>query len=92
MSNNVENAEQLPVGSENNLDANSGISVNANTIGAAEEGIGFLTLEEVEKAHILQALELSGGSKVKAASLLGVSVKTVYNKLNSYNTSSNSSL
>lgn len=44
----------------------------------------FKTLEQVEKEHILKALEFAGGSKTKAAALLGVSVKTVYNKLSVY--------
>jgi DNA-binding NtrC family response regulator len=45
----------------------------------------FLTLKEMEKAHIFSALELSGGNKTQAAKLLGVSLKTIYNKLNEYN-------
>jgi len=42
------------------------------------------TLAEIEKEYINQVLNQVGGSKEKAATVLGVSVKTVYNKLNSY--------
>lgn len=45
----------------------------------------FPKLEEIVKGHVLKALELSGGNKAKAAGLLGVSIKTVYNHVNRYN-------
>lgn len=44
-----------------------------------------VTLAELEKAHILTALKHTGGDKREAAKLLGVSLKTLYNKLNEYN-------
>ncbi len=43
-----------------------------------------LTLEEVEKRHILGVLKANGGNKAKAARSLGVAVKTIYNKLESW--------
>ncbi len=42
------------------------------------------TLAEIEREYINHVLNQVGGSKEKAATVLGVSVKTVYNKLNSY--------
>lgn len=42
------------------------------------------TLAEVEKEHIMGALELFQGNKTKAAEALDISLKTLYNKLNSY--------
>lgn len=45
----------------------------------------FPKLEEVVKNHVLLAIETAGGSKAKAAELLGVSVKTVYNHVNRHN-------
>jgi len=45
----------------------------------------FPTLEEIVKNHVLAAIDAAGGSKAKAAGLLGVSVKTVYNHVNRYN-------
>ncbi|HEX5758025.1 MAG TPA: sigma-54 dependent transcriptional regulator [Thermoanaerobaculia bacterium] len=42
------------------------------------------SIEEVEKRLILATLELHGGNKRKAAESLGVSLKTLYNRLNAY--------
>lgn len=39
----------------------------------------FKTLAEVEREHTLAVLEAFGWDKVRAAVVLGVSVKTVYN-------------
>lgn len=41
--------------------------------------------EETEKQHILNALQQTGNNKTKAAQLLGVDRKTLYNKLKLYN-------
>jgi len=43
-----------------------------------------LTLEEVERQYLLAALERAGGSKLRTAESLGISEKTLYNKLNRY--------
>lgn len=43
-----------------------------------------LTLEQMEKRLILQTLEQVGGNRTRAADLLGVSVRTIRNKLNQY--------
>ena len=40
------------------------------------------TLREVEMEHVLRVLDKHGGSKTKAAEELGISLKTMYNKLN----------
>jgi DNA-binding NtrC family response regulator len=40
------------------------------------------TLEEIEMAHLLRVLEKHGGNKTTAAAELGISLKTMYNKLN----------
>lgn len=42
------------------------------------------TLAQIEKEYILRVLKEVGGSKEKAAQVLGVSTKTVYNKLATY--------
>jgi DNA-binding NtrC family response regulator len=42
------------------------------------------TVEEAEKALILKSLELAGNNKTRAAGILGISVKTLYNKLTRY--------
>lgn len=43
-----------------------------------------ITVEEAEKALILRSLELTGHNKTRAAALLGISVKTLHNKLVRY--------
>jgi DNA-binding NtrC family response regulator len=45
---------------------------------------GLPTLEQVEQRYLTLVLQKAGGNKVQAAKMLGVSVKTIYNKLNSY--------
>ena len=43
-----------------------------------------LPLAEVERRHILAVLEANGGNKLGSARVLGINVKTLYNKLKSY--------
>lgn len=41
----------------------------------------FLPLKEVERQHILAVLQFSGGSRTRAAEILGIGRKTLYRKL-----------
>ncbi len=50
--------------------------------GAAANHPGPISLRDLEMQAIYQALERHGGNKPKAADELGVSLKTLYNKLN----------
>ncbi len=47
-------------------------------------------LREVERQLILQTLEMAGGNRVRAAEILGISPKTLYNKLGRYQAKSDS--
>jgi len=42
------------------------------------------SLDDAERHHILATLEHCGGDKKKAAEILGISLKTLYNRLNQY--------
>jgi DNA-binding NtrC family response regulator len=46
-----------------------------------------ITIKEAEKALILKSLELTANNRTKAAAILGVSVKTLHNKLVRYQNS-----
>jgi hypothetical protein len=43
-----------------------------------------LTIDMLEKEYILGSLQRNGGNKARTAEILGVSEKTLYNKLNRY--------
>jgi len=47
-------------------------------------GYREVTLEELEKNHICTTLEFLNGNKTKTAKALGITVKTLYNKLHTY--------
>ncbi|MGI9455132.1 MAG: sigma-54-dependent transcriptional regulator [Aeoliella sp.] len=51
-------------------------------IGAAKLQFGATSLRDLEMEAIHQSLDRHGGSKPKAAEELGISLKTLYNKLN----------
>jgi len=47
-------------------------------------GEGLLSMQEVERRHILRVLEAVGGSKGRAADVLGLDRSTLYRKLDGY--------
>jgi DNA-binding NtrC family response regulator len=52
-------------------------------------GSGLMTLEDLEKQHILRVLQETGGNRKKAAVILGINTATVYRKIERYRTSDN---
>lgn len=63
---------------------------DAPTVGNGEIDVpGDLTLEELEKAAILQALERSGGNRTHAAQSLDISVRTLQRKLKRWGVGAN---
>ena len=48
------------------------------------DGAEVKALHEVEKEHILRALSKTSGNRTKTAELLGISIRTLRNKLNEY--------
>ena len=45
-----------------------------------------VTLEELEREHILRVLDQSEGNRERAAAILGISSRTLYRKLREYET------
>lgn len=66
--------------------ADSVIASHVEVKEETKEEIDFaeMTLEELEKRHIVFTLNHLSGNKTKTAKSLGITVKTLYNKLHSY--------
>ena len=45
---------------------------------------GNLNLEQIEKAAIIRALDVTKGNREKAAQLLGIGLRTLYRKIKEY--------
>ena len=66
------------------LTTSSVLSLNTSVADAAGEVPGLMTLEEIEKQHILRVLQETGGNRIKAARILGINTATVYRKIEKY--------
>jgi two-component system NtrC family response regulator len=71
-------ASTSPHGAIGGLASTSGLSAGASDAPAS----AGLSLRDLEMRAIYDALDRCGGNKPKAAELLGISLKTLYNKLN----------
>ena len=49
-----------------------------------EDGGEILTMEEVERLHVIRALEATGGNRTKTAEILSINVRTLRNKIRQY--------
>jgi DNA-binding NtrC family response regulator len=76
LSEDVVEMDALPVGPAARAVSGAPSSNDAMQVG--------MSLAEIERHFILATLEHFGGDKRKAAEVLGVSLKTIYNRLNNY--------
>jgi len=51
---------------------------------AGAPSLAGLTMDQMQKLHIAGTLKLTGGNREKAAKMLGIGLKTLYRKLDSY--------
>ena len=59
-------------------------NANRKDLKSSELPSPTMPLEELEKLHILRCLEHFEGNKTRAAQSLGITIKTLYNKLHRY--------
>ncbi len=76
MAGEVIDAESLPLDSARAATSSNGESETRLPVG--------VTLEEVERRMIMATLDRCAGDKRRAAEMLGISLKTLYNRLNVY--------
>jgi DNA-binding NtrC family response regulator len=74
----LDETQDVPMGEEQ-VDAESGES---DVIMAGSNGV--VTLQEMERRLILRSLDQTAGNRTQASRLLGISVRTLRNKLNEY--------
>lgn len=79
--------ERLQILSEGHMIMVNDLPDNIRNPEVADEGLDFdpsMPLYELEKRYILKALLHYGGNKTQAAQGLGITIKTLYNKLHEY--------
>ncbi|MFZ9596120.1 MAG: sigma-54 interaction domain-containing protein [Bdellovibrionia bacterium] len=79
--------ERIKILSENSEIRSQDIPLQIRSAGLTTEALDpglELSLEEVEKNHILRTLAHNHGNKTKTARVLKITIKTLYNKLHSY--------
>lgn len=69
---------------DQNIQTAAEIKIEEAPVAVKAVDFQHITLEELEKKHIMGTLENLGGNKTKTAKVLGITVKTLYNKLHSY--------
>jgi DNA-binding NtrC family response regulator len=69
----------LPIGKRTNLMKETAVTAGSPQIGSA------ISIHEIEKIHIAGVLKTVGWNKNTAAQILGISLKTLYTKIQQYN-------
>src|SRR5256886_1862941 len=64
---------------------------SVGTAAAAATQAAPMTLDELEREHILRVLKTSEGNRERAAAILGISSRTLYRKIREYETNTRSS-
>jgi DNA-binding NtrC family response regulator len=80
----IEADRVLPPSAARAAAANAGGSHSDAASSDATSTHAPLTLEEIERQHILRVLEEAGGNRERAAAILGISARTLYRKLREY--------
>jgi DNA-binding NtrC family response regulator len=86
--NTLERAAALASTDTDRLEADEVLPPSASHTGEAKATADstHMTLEQLERQHILRVLEDAGGNRERAAALLGISARTLYRKLREYET------
>ena len=77
-------SEDMDLDDRPSAPAPQSVAMSRDTDDLDGECESFVTLEEMEKRLILSTLEKVGGNRTRAADMLGVSVRTIRNKLAQY--------
>jgi DNA-binding NtrC family response regulator len=82
-------AEQVMPASElsgEGANSNNALSSDEGSLSTSTSSGAPVTLEQLERQHILRVLEGAGGNRERAAAILGISARTLYRKLREYET------
>ena len=74
----------LPDTSEISPPVNTGLSIVSEEKNLSNEAEILLSLDDIEKKSIAEALEICEGNKRKTAKALGITERTLYRKIKSY--------
>lgn len=79
------------VGELNPEGVSSGTTIAlGNLLASSNEEMELVTLHEMERRYIMSVLEKTNGNKSEAAKILGITIKSVYNKLHEYESTGHS--
>lgn len=79
--------ERLQILSDGHMIMLNDLPENIRTPEVKDDSMAYdiaITIHELEKRYILKALVHFGGNKTQAANALGITIKTLYNKLHEY--------